>query len=806
MKYLLRLQLSLFLSLAILALTFVPRFFAWNRNQSDPQQTWRERTRAALSETKGEFRLAGLEAPVDVLRDEWGVPHIYARNQHDLFFAQGFVAAQDRLFQMELWKRAGQGRLAEVAGESFLPRDVAARLLRYRGPLQTEYASYAADTQEILGAFTDGINSYIQQRSAPGGPGLPIEFQLASFAPEPWKPEDCLTRMATLSVTGNAEDELANAQLVVLLGPEKAAALGEFDPATHLEPAAGLDFSGFSPELIAGMRGTETRVEFPTEAARGKREMGESNNWSISGKLTMSGKPLVANDPHRTIALPSMRYIVHLVAPGWDVIGATEPAMPGVSIGHNQNIAWGLTVFPVDQQDFYLEELNPRDPLEYKAENGWRKMRVEEEIFKIRGGKSRSESLKFTRHGAVMWSDGKWALALHWVGDEPGTAPYLTGISVDRAQNWQQFLQAMARWKTPPENFVYGDREGNIGEQSSGLVPIRSKGNGLLPVPGTRGYEWTGFIPFSDLPRQFNPERGYVATANNKTIPDNYRYAAGFLWSRDRIARIEQVLNEAREKKQLVGPEEMARLQNDVVSLPAQKLLHLISEPVDLTDAAARLFAGWDGSLREESAAAALYEVWLVKLRDALVGMLLPNRGKASFAIDREYIPSLFIHAAPELFGANARTKRDAMLRSTLHTAYAELQETFGPDSSKWSWGHLHTVRFRHALDRIQNSEGIFDLGPFARPGDESTVDATDYPEEGYAQVAGASYREILDLSDWDDSEAVNAPGQSGQPGSAHYSDLLPLWRDGRYFPLLYTRASVERKSAERLTLLPTKR
>ncbi|MGH9704583.1 MAG: penicillin acylase family protein, partial [Candidatus Acidiferrales bacterium] len=382
MKLLFRWRFSFLLILFVLF--FSLRLLTKSHPPNDSLESLRERARAALSVTNGEVRLAGLLAPVEVLRDRWGVPHIYARNQHDLFFTQGYVAAQDRLFQMELWKRAGQGRLSEVAGESFLPRDRTARLLHYRGPKDAEYLSYAADTGEILGAFTDGINSYIEQRSAAGGPGLPIEFQLAGFAPERWKPEDCLTRMATLSVTGNAADELANAELVTLLGAKIATALGEFDPPTQLEPAAELDLSGISSELIPGMSGTDSHIEFPANPGSGTREMGGSNNWTVSGKMTRSGKPLLANDPHRTIALPSLRYIVHLVAPGWDVIGATEPALPGVSIGHNQNVAWGLTVFPVDQQDFYLEELNPKDELEYRTEKGWEKMRVEKEIFHVR--------------------------------------------------------------------------------------------------------------------------------------------------------------------------------------------------------------------------------------------------------------------------------------------------------------------------------------------------------------------------------------------------------------------------------------
>ncbi|MGH9701997.1 MAG: penicillin acylase family protein, partial [Candidatus Acidiferrales bacterium] len=331
------------------------------------------------------------------------------------------------------------------------------------------------------------------------------------------------------------------------------------------------------------------------------------------------------------------------------------------------------------------------------------------------------------------------------------------------------------------------------------------KGNGLLPVPGTGGYEWKGFIPFAELPRQFNPDRGFVATANDKTIPDHFPYAAGFVWSTDRIARIEQVLNEARTRKQPLDRDDMARLQNDVVSLPAKGLLKLVQWPEKTHDAAAKLLVGWDGDLREDSAAAALYEVWLKKLRDVLNEILIANRGGARVLIDTYIVPPVFLRAPPEIFGEDAKGRRDAILEAALHTAYAELQEQFGPDPARWSWGRLHTVRFRHSLDKIQNLENLFDLGPWARPGDDTTVDATDYPREGFSQTDGASYREIFDLSDWDQSEAVNAPGQSGQPGSRHYDDLLPFWREGKYFQLVYSRNSVEKQMTERLTLLPAR-
>jgi penicillin amidase len=784
-------------SSALLAtsLTFAAVFPALARRGAKDLGKSHSQTASLFAQASESISLPGLHEPVEVLRDRWGVPHIYAKNQHDLFFAQGFVAARDRLFQMELWKRAGQGRLAEIVGPSALPRDIAARLLRYRGSMKAEYLSYAPDTRAILTAFTDGINAYIGRATAPGGPGLPIEFKLAGFTPEPWKPEDCLTRMATLSVTGNATAELAFAHLVDLLGPKKATLLAQFDPATRLAPAPGEDLRSLSPELIPGFVGTDAHIVFPP-GIKG------SNNWTISGKLTLSGKPLLANDPHRTIALPSLRYIVHLVAPGWDVIGATEPALPGVSIGHNEDIAWGLTVFPVDQEDLFLERLNPKNLLQYRTPGGWAKMRVVDETFRIRGAKPVTMPLKFTRHGPVLWAAGTRALALRWVGAEPGTAPYLAGISVDRAHDWRQYLRAMARWKTPPENLVYADRRGNIGVQSAGLVPIRPKGNGLLPAPGTGGYEWNGFIPLSRLPREFNPARGYSATANNKTISPHYPYAVGFSWSRDRIARIRQVLDAARAQKERLGMDDMARLQNDVVSLPAQELVKLLAT-IQANDPPAKLLRGWNGALTADSAAAALYEVWLGKLQAAVVAMLLPKQPDARLPLYGDSLARLLAHPPAALFGPRPDTRRAQILRQTLSAAYVEMQNLEGRDPATWSWGRLHKSRFHHSLDQLPGLASFLDLGPVPRPGDGTTINATPYRSNNYEQVAGASYREIFDLSDWDKSEAINVPGESGRPGSPHYADLLPLWRDGQYFPLVYSHQAVEKEATEKLELVP---
>ena len=753
-----------------------------------------DRAKASVSMIQGTIKTPGLQKPVKVLRDRWGVAHIYAQNQHDLFFAQGYVVAQDRLFQMELWKRSGQGRLAEVLGPEALGRDKFARLLRYGGDMKAEYESYSPDTRVILEAFTSGINAYIAQRLKNG---LPLEFQIAKFKPEPWKPEDCLNRMAAFAMTGNVFRELQHAQMVAAVGAEKAAELSDFNPPVKLDPAPGADFSGLSAKLLTGLVGSDTRIEFPGKALEG------SNNWSVSGKLTKSGKPLLANDPHRVIAEPSLRYMIHLVAPGWDVIGAGEPGLPGVALGHNQKIAWGFTIFGLDQQDSYLEKLNPDDPLQYKTADGWKTMAVAKETFAVRGAPSVTVELKFTQHGPVLWQDSSRALALHWVGTEAGTAGYLGSLALDRAQTWDDFEAAMGRWKVPSENIVYADCDGNIGEHSTGLAPFRNW-TGLLPVPGTGGYEWRGFVPTAELPHSFNPAEGYVATANNNMIPDGYPYNVGFQWySVYRVKRIKEILDQAKEHS--LTADDMANLQNDVTSIPARELVGLLRQAVGTTpDSTEQLLSNWDLQVTRESAAAALYEIWISEVTKAVLRKVAPENVRSAIGVwPPNQVVKYLSQPSQENFGTDALEQRNRLLRDTLKTAGARLTQLQGPDPTKWSWGAVHVMRFRHSLDQAPGAEALLDPGPVARPGDEETVDATGYDTGSFQQNSGASYREILDTSDWDKSVAVNVPGQSGQPGSKHYSDLLPLWTEGKYFPLAYSRAAVEKVATDVLTLQP---
>ena len=758
------------------------------------------RARDVLSSIHGNLVVPGLKEPVNVLRDRWGVAHIYAKNQHDLFFAQGFVVAQDRLFEMEIWKRAGQGRLAEVLGPSAVQRDIGARLLRYRGDMKAEYESYSPDTEAILSAFTDGINAEIRSLTAKSGPGLPIEFQLAGFEPEPWKPQDCLNRMAAFAMTGNAFSELRDAELIAKLGVQKASAFLSLDPKVELDPAAGMDFGGLSPSLLKNLIGSDARIEFPSDGKQG------SNDWTISGRLTSTGKPILANDPHRVMALPSLRYIIHLVAPGWDVIGAGEPGLPGIAVGHNQHIAWGFTIFGLDQQDLYIEEVNPQDPLQYKTANGWAQMQVEHESIVVKGKPPVEVDLKLTRHGPVFWEDGKRALALRWVGAEPGTAGYLGSLAVDRATNWNEFEDAMKRWKVPSENIVYADIAGNIGEHSTGLAPLRKNWTGLLPVPGAASdgaadYEWSGFVPNSELPHSFNPPGGFVATANHKMIPENYPYNVGFEWAPPyRLHRIEEVISGMRDSRKKITLDDMEKLQTDVVSLPARQLVNLLNESSPNPTVATQMIHGWDATLTRESGVAALYEVWLKELRKVVA----EKEGIESFEDDwslKKVFEDLS-EPSPQVFGADAVAGRNQALLQTLESAWKQTEQLLGTDPQKWSWGRLHTIQFRHSLDRLPDVATLLDLGPLSRPGDGDTVNAT-WAGKKFEQEGGASYREILDTADWDRSLAVNTPGQSGQPGSSHYSDLLPLWDKGEYFPLLYSRKAVEKNAQDRLILAP---
>jgi penicillin amidase len=737
--------------------------------------------RTRLATIEGEIRAPGLDSAVEVRRDRWGVPHIYAKTVHDLFFAQGFVAAQDRLWQIDMWRRIGEGRVSEVLGAAFLERDRFARMLKYRGDMDAEWTSYAPDTKLIVSAFVEGLNAYVAQvKDNP-----PIEYSLLGFRPSPFASDTPLQRMAALSMTGNSYSEIERAALVAALGVERAQQLFPLEPARALDPAPGVDLASISAASLGATMDAYRGLNYS--------RLDGSNNWVVSGSITRSGKPLLANDPHRSITLPSLRYLTHLVGPGWNVIGAGEPGVPGVAAGHNERVGFGFTIVGMDQQDVYVERLgrcpNGSENRCYMGATGWRPVRTILDTIPVKGGAPKVVKLEFTEHGPIVSEDSTGrGYVIRFVGSEPGTAGYLAQLSINRAHDWASFKAATERWKLPTENLIYADVDGNIGWVAAGLMPIRSW-SGMLPVPGNGGYEWQGFRPFSELPSSYNPPQGFIATANHNILPPGYAKPLAYEWAEpSRFRRLEEVLKTRRDWTR----QDFEKLQHDALSIPARELVPLLIEAcrkAGTTGAAWDVMSKWDYVMRADAAAPLLFAVWLDSLSTRALAQAL---GDKAAGLKRSGVTSMDL---PMLMQRVREPGADELLTGSFAAAAQVVRDRYGADPRRWNWGDVHTAPFRHPLAHA------FDLPEVRRAGHGTTVFLT--AGAGLKQQHGASFREILDLADWDNSVATNVPGQSGQPGSPFYGNLLPLWERGEYFPLAYTRAAVERATAHVLWLRP---
>ena len=797
------------------------------------ERSFAQRAAAAAAPLSGEIEVPGTSAPVEVIRDRWGVPHIYASTLDDLFFAQGFVAAQDRLWQLDVWRRTAMGELAEVFGPGFVTRDTFARLLRYRGDMDAEWRAYAPDARRIVEAFVRGVNAQIAYVEA-HPEALPVEFTLIGAVPERWTPEVVISRVAGYIMTRNARLEVQRAQLVARVGPVRAAALLPPDPAVPLTVPDGLDLRDITDEVLRVTEGTGDGLRFlfgqrgaPAAAgpspwpalARGAAGAGAdplwaaiersrdelatigSNNWVVAGTRSVTGAPLLANDPHRTIQLPSLRYTVHLNGPGWNVIGAGEPALPGVAAGHNDRVAFGFTIVGIDQQDLYVERLDPTDASRVLVPGGSEPMRVERETIEVKGEAPRTVDLRFTRHGPVLHLDAarRRAYALRWVGQEPGTAGYLASLSLNTARTWDEFTAATARWAVPSENLVYADVEGNIGWVVAGHTPVRRGWNGLLPVPGHEGkFEWAGFVPAADLPRCFNPPGGVLATANHNILPPGYAIPLGYDWSpRHRYERIVEAL--ATKSRWSVA--DFEALQHDELSVPARTIVEALraaaaSRRVEGRDRAfaVKMLTSWDAVLDARSAPAALYQLWLPHLQADLARV-------AYAPADRPHAPErLPLETVVQRMTRPSAADLDVLVGPALDRAMAEARERMGPSPGDWAWGRIHRAVFEHPLATTEEQRAVMDLGAVPRGGDQTTINNTG---NGPRQVHGASYRQVIDVGQWDRSTMTNVPGQSAQPGAQHYGDLLPLWALGRHHPMAFTRGFVEQHAGARLVLRP---
>ena len=774
------------------------------------------------------LQLPGLGQPVEILRDRWGVSHIYAQNEADLFFAQGYNVARDRLFQLELWRRQATGTVSEFLGRKALKRDIGTRLFSFRGDLKQELNWYHPHGETIINAFVNGINVYIDETVR--NPNLlSPEFKMLGIKPGKWTPAVVISRFNGL--LANVTQELTLAQAVRVLGPDRVKDLEYFQPANpklEIDPSIDptlltrsvLDLYNafrepirFTPDdLMPEYRGSakaRTLVDdSPAVSAidlSQRREDIGSNNWVVSGKLTPGGFPMMMNDPHRTQSVPSLRYWVHLVAPGWNVIGAGEPSLPGVSIGHNEFGAWGLTIFGGDAEDLYVYDLNPANPMQYKYRGKWEEMRVIKETIPIEGQAPESVELRYTRHGPVVHVDQEhhkaYAVRAAWM--EIGSAPYLASLRMDQAHSWSEFREACSYSFIPSENMVWADREGNIGYQAVGISPLRPGWSGLVPVPGDGRYEWAGFLPIKQLPNVLNPEKGFWNTSNNYLIPAGWPYpdALHYSWADPyRASRVAEVLSSGR----LFTVADMVRLQNDDLSIPARSLVPLLQD-LSFADQATlkardRLLT-WDYILDKDSVPAGIYEMWQRRLQTNMRELLVPKEAQAFIGLNMKRIVD-WLFAPDGRFGADPVAGRNNLLAKSFTEAVAELNRRFGADMEKWKLGAYHHASIKHPLDTALKPElqAKFDVGDRPRGGDSYTVTAT---AGGDNQTSGGSLKIIVDTEDWDTALGLNNPGQSGDVNDPHYRDLYELWSVGKYFPVFYSRKKVESVTEKVVQLSP---
>jgi len=782
--------------------------------------------------TDGTVRVDGLQVETTIIRDSWGVPHIYASNSHDLFFAQGYAHAQDRFWQMEFWRRIGSGRLSEILGDSALEQDRFIRTVGWHRTAAEELERMDAETLTALEAYVEGVNAYISTHKK----RLGLEFTMlgltgVKFEPEPWTPLDTITwaKVMAWDLGGNMDDELLRAHIAARLG---ASAVAE------LMPPYPDDYPVIVPHPLTG-----ASLRAVPDAAFETHFLGEgddlgSNNWVIAGERTETGMPLLANDPHLGIQMPSIWYEVGLhcepVGPDcpYNVTGASFPSVPGVIIGHNDHIAWGVTNVGPDVQDLFIEKVNPENPNQYEYEGQWVDMDIVREEITVAGEDDPVVvNVRITRHGPIVndvvggeeedWAFGWQPLAFSWTALEPGTLVQSI-LLLDRAGNWEEFRDALSYWDVPSQNFVYADVEGNIGYQTPGRIPIRAAGDGSMPVPGWTGeYEWVDYIPFDELPRTFNPAEGYIATANNAVVGPDFPYFITNDWSPGyRARRIVEMI----EADDSISLADIQTMQGNSSPVWAEDVLpHLLVLPAKVSGSTAvderrlaealELLRAWDGRADRDSAAAALFEAFRLHLIDLTFGdelgeqLLKKARGSAGVVLVDILEPeNEDSHWFDDITTPEVET-RDEILLQALEEAVEELTETLGRNMDEWRWGDLHTATFENqslGKSGIGPIEAIFNRGPFAVDGTIATVNNTGYSMSNpYTVRVVPSYRQIVDLGDLTRSVSMHTTGQSGHPYHTHYDDMIDPWRNIEYHPMLWERADVEADAEGELVLKP---
>jgi penicillin amidase len=788
-------------------------------------------TDAAPAPSQDTIALAGLQAPASIVVDRWGIPHLRAESEADLWFLQGFNAARDRLWQIDLWRKRGLGLLAADFGPGYLAQDRASRLFLYHGNMDEEFAAYAPDARIICGAFVAGINAYVDLCAREPG-RLPPEFSLMGTGPAHWAADD-VVRIRTHSLTRNALSEVIRA--AVLARSDLATDLLRKDIEPMREPTRpeGLDLGSigldcletfklatapvtFSPERLAAPLEDWRRWSHVLDTGEVMRsaEMEGSNNWAVHGSRTESGRPILASDPHRAHAAPGLRYIVHLEAPGFNAIGAGEPAVPGISIGHNGTAAFALTIHGADQEDVMVYE-TVGDGGAYRYGDADEPVVEEMVEFAVKGHEAQRLPLRYTRHGPVIAQAPGRIIAIRTVWSLPGSAPYLRSLSGMRATTLGDFTASMRGWGTPSVNQVYADTTGTIAWMPAGYAPQRPNWDGLLPMPGDGRYEWSGLLDPAENPTIVNPPEGFVASANELNLPPDWPHMQkmyGFEWTEaSRARRLREVLSGIGVNEQpLHRVEDSAALQTDVLSIPARRLCALLlrlprSGALPELWAALTLLEEWDFQLRASSPAAALFEVFLAKfLKPRMLAQLVPDASLRPLLLPQDNEVLLRVLENPDSrLGDDPRAGRDHLLSWCLVDAFRDCEKRMGASPSGWEWGKLHHGYFQHALSAVPDAPAELDVGPLPVGGSSSTPMHTGYRPSDFRAMHGASVRLVMDVGEWDNSIAINAPGQSGDPRSPHYADLAPSWSRGAYVPLLYSREAVDAMEMQRITLVP---
>jgi penicillin amidase len=784
-------------------------------------------TTKSLPQINGTLRVAGLKSRVEIVRDPMGVPHIYADNADDLIFAEGYVQAQDRLWQMEFNRRIGSGTLSDVLGSATIKQDRFLRTIGLARAAKADLTALSDDDRQILQAFANGVNAFVDSHQD----NLPLEFTLLGFKPAPWEPLDTLAwaQVMAMNLSGNYEADLLRAAFVDKFGANKMRELFPAYPSSgpFIIPPEMKEFKPQSqnpnstvPHVSIGTPDLEDHFQMGAAFGWHSPDLG-SNNWVIDGTKSTTGKPILANDPHLGIQMPSIWYQMGLhcvprtdTCP-YDVAGFTFPGVPGIVVGHNDRIAWGVTNTGPDVQDIFIEKINPQNPNQYEFMGKWLDMQVIDEPIKVKGVVSETLHVQVTRHGPIMTpvlSGVTQPVALQWTALNQRSRLFESVVLLDRARNWDDFRAALRLWDVPSQNFVYADVDGNIGYQMPGNVPIRAQGDGSLPVPGWTGeYEWTGFIPFDELPFVLNPATHFVATANNAVVPTTYKYLLSSDWAAPfRAQRIAELLR----AKDKLSVADFAAIQGDVYSIPLVQLQkHMLAVTPDgfLQQRAMQYVKPWDGRLTTENIGGTVIEVTYQRV---LANLFASKMGKELFVsyqgmdnAARRAVLALLEQPTSDLWDDPSTPKqetRDDIVALSYAQATDWLGSQFGDAPEEWRWSRLHTATFAHPLGGVQPLDRLFNAGPIAAPGGVFTVFATSFKGTApYAVSSVSSMRHILDLTNWDNALTINTTGQSGQPLGKHYADMVTMWRGVQYAPFYFSRAALDKTREGLLVLTP---